>query len=128
KIILTFVNVFILVFFMSIKSNLPYVKSYVNRNRLLTIEVEIGDVKLGSNYPIRVQSMTTADTMDTQKSVEESIRMIENGCEIVRLTAPSKKEAENLAIIKEELRKRGYNTPLVADIHFTPNAAEIAAK
>ena len=113
---------------MSIKSNLPYVKSFVNRNRLLTVEVEIGDVKLGSSHPIRIQSMTTADTMDTQKSVEESIRMIENGCEIVRLTAPSKKDAENLAIIKKELRKKGYNTPLVADIHFTPNAAEIAAK
>jgi len=72
--------------------------------------------------------MTTTDTMDTQATVEQSIRMIEAGCEIVRITAPSKKDAENLANIKAELRARGYDTPLVADIHFTPNAAEIAAK
>lgn len=113
---------------MSKISFLPYLNNYYNPDRLSTIEVEIGNVKIGGKQPVRIQSMTTADTMDTQKSVEESIRMIENGCEIVRLTAPSKKEAENLAIIKEELRKKGYNTPLVADIHFTPNAAEIAAK
>jgi len=72
--------------------------------------------------------MTTTDTMDTQATVEQSIRMIDAGCEIVRITAPSKKEAENLQNIKDELRKRGYETPLVADIHFTPNAAEIAAR
>lgn len=119
---------FCLLIFMSEKSFLPYINDYYNRERLQTIEVKIGDVKTGSDHPIRVQSMTTADTMDTKKSVEESIRMIENGCEIVRLTAPSKKEAENLAIIKQELLKKGHNTPLVADIHFTPNAAEIAAK
>ena len=113
---------------MSDLSFLPYIKSYFNRERLSTVEVEIGTVKMGANQPVRVQSMTTADTMDTEKSVQESIRMIDNGCEIVRLTAPSKKEAENLAIIKQELLKRGYNAPLVADIHFTPNAAEIAAK
>ena len=72
------------------------------------------------NNPLRIQSMTTTDTMDTKGSVEQSIRMIDAGCELVRLTAPSKKEAENLGVIKEELVKRGYNTPLVADIHFTP--------
>ena len=72
--------------------------------------------------------MTTTDTMDTQGSVEQSIRMIDAGCELVRLTAPSKNEAENLQNIKAALVQRGYNTPLVADIHFTPNAAEIAAK
>ena len=71
--------------------------------------------------------MTTVDTMDTKGSVEESIRMIEAGCELVRLTAPSKKDAENLLNIKNELTERGYDIPLVADIHFTPNAAEIAA-
>jgi len=113
---------------MSEKSFLPYLKNYFNRERLLTKEVAIGKVKTGGDQPIRVQSMTTADTMDTEKSVDESIRMIENGCEIVRLTAPSKKEAENLAIIKQNLLKKGFDTPLVADIHFTPNAAEIAAK
>ena len=65
--------------------------------------------------------MTTVDTMDTQGSIEQCIRMIDSGCELVRITAPSIKEAENLQAIKDGLRKRGYNTPLVADIHFTPN-------
>lgn len=72
--------------------------------------------------------MTTADTMDTEATVAETIRCIEAGAELVRITAPSKKEAENLAVIKKILRDKGYTTPLVADIHFTPNAAEIAAR
>ena len=88
----------------------------------------VGNIGIGGNNPIRIQSMTTTDTMNTEATVAQAIRMIDAGCEIVRITAPSKKEAENLANIKAELRKRGYNTPLVADIHFTPNAAEIAAK
>lgn len=88
----------------------------------------IGDVPMGSDYPIRVQSMTTVDTMDTIGSVEQTIRMIEAGCEYVRITAPSVKEAQNLENIRKELRARGYTTPLVADIHFTPNAAELAAR
>lgn len=83
---------------------------------------------LGNLHPVRVQTMTTTDTMDTMATVEQSIRCIEAGAELVRITAPSKKEAENLQNIKDELRKRGYATPLVADIHFTPNAAEIAAR
>jgi (E)-4-hydroxy-3-methylbut-2-enyl-diphosphate synthase len=90
--------------------------------------VKIGELLLGSNYPIRIQTMTTTDTMDTIGTVEQSIRCIEAGAELVRITAPSKREAENLLNIKNELRKRGYTTPLVADIHFTPNAAEIAAR
>lgn len=96
--------------------------------RLITKEVIIGSVKIGGNNPIRVQTMTTTDTMDTIATVEQTIRCINAGAELVRITAPSKKEAENLLNIKNELRARGYNTPLVADIHFTPNAAEIAAK
>jgi (E)-4-hydroxy-3-methylbut-2-enyl-diphosphate synthase len=92
------------------------------------LEVKIGDLILGNHYPIRVQTMTTTDTMDTIATVEQSIRCIEAGAELVRITAPSKKEAENLLNIKNELRRRGYHTPLVADIHFTPNAAEIAAR
>ncbi len=96
--------------------------------RRQTREVMIGNVGIGGNNPIRVQSMTTVDTMDTQGSIDQSIRMIEAGCEIVRITAPSLKEAKNLQKIKDGLRERGYNTPLVADIHFTPNAAEMAAK
>lgn len=105
-----------------------YCNSLTDYQRFKTREVKIGKIGIGGNNPIRVQSMTTTDTMDTKATVEQSIRMIEAGCEIVRITAPSKKEAENLASIKAELRKRGYETPLVADIHFTPNAAEIAAK
>jgi (E)-4-hydroxy-3-methylbut-2-enyl-diphosphate synthase len=88
----------------------------------------VGDVAMGANNPIRIQSMTTTDTMDTQGTVAQSIRMIEAGCELVRITAPSIKEAQNLAEIKKELSTRGYKTPLVADIHFTPNAAELAAR
>ncbi len=90
--------------------------------------VTIGDIPLGGNYPIRVQSMTTTDTMDTIGTVEQSIRMIRAGCEYVRITAPSIKEAKNLEVIKKELKNRGYTTPLIADIHFTPNAAELAAR
>ena len=97
-------------------------------SRRLSRVVNIGDVPLGGHYPIRVQSMTTTDTMDTEKTVAQSIRMIEVGCEYVRITAPSMNEAQNLENIKKELRARGYNTPLIADIHFTPNAAELAAK
>lgn len=105
-----------------------YCFSLTEYKRRETIEVKIGDVPLGGKNPIRVQSMTTIDTMDTLGSVEQSIRMIEAGCEYVRITAPSIKEAQNLEEIKKELRRRGYPTPLVADIHFTPNAAELAAR
>lgn len=105
-----------------------YCESLTSYKRLLTKEVKIGDLLLGNFNPIRVQTMTTTDTMDTIGTVEQSIRCIEAGAELVRITAPSKKEAENLLVIKNELRKRGYNTPLIADIHFTPNAAEIAAR
>jgi (E)-4-hydroxy-3-methylbut-2-enyl-diphosphate synthase len=96
--------------------------------RYKTREVKIGDIPLGGNNPIRIQSMTTTDTMNTIATVEQTIRMVESGCEYVRITAPSKLEAENLDKIKKELRLRGYNVPLIADIHFTPNAAELAAR
>ena len=105
-----------------------YSESLTSYERLKTKEVKIGNLLLGNGHPIRVQTMTTTDTMDTLATVEQSIRCIEAGAELVRITAPSKKEAENLQNIKDELRRRGYNTPLVADIHFTPNAAEIAAR
>lgn len=105
-----------------------YCDSLTSYSRRKTIPVKIGDVIVGGDNPIVVQSMTTVDTMDTEGSIEQSIRMIEAGCELVRITAPSIKEAENLQLIKDGLRKRGYNTPLVADIHFTPNAAEVAAR
>ena len=110
------------------KSTLPlYCENLLRRQRLKTRKVTVGAIGIGANEPIRVQSMTTTDTMDTEGSVEQSIRMIDRGCELVRLTAPSKKDAENLQNIKNAIRRRGYNAPLVADIHFTPNAAEIAA-
>lgn len=105
-----------------------YCNSLTQYSRLKTLEVKVGDLLLGNFHPIRVQTMTTTDTMDTLATVEQSIRCIEAGAELVRITAPSKKEAENLLNIKNELRRRGYTTPLVADIHFTPNAAEIAAR
>jgi len=105
-----------------------YTASLNNYKRLKTREVKVGNLLLGGNNPVRVQTMTTTDTMDTEATVAQTIRCIEAGAELVRITAPSKKEAENLQAIKDELHKRGYTTPLVADIHFTPNAAEIAAK
>jgi len=111
-----------------IASTKKYCDSLTKYSRRKTIEVNIGGVPLGGDNPIRVQSMTTIDTMDTMGSVEQTIRMVEAGCEYVRITAPSLKEAQNLAEIKKELRKRGYDVPLIADIHFTPNAAELAAK
>jgi len=92
-----------------------------------THEVKVGDVGIGGNNPIRVQSMTIADTMDTLATVKETIELFDAGCEIVRITAPSMNEAENLQHIKAELRRRNIPVPLVADIHYTPNAALIAA-
>ena len=105
-----------------------YCNSLTNYSRLLTREVKIGDLIIGGLNPIRIQSMTTTNTMNTGATVEQSIRMIEAGCELVRITAPSMNEAKNLANIRTELHKRGYKVPLIADIHFTPNAAEYAAR
>jgi (E)-4-hydroxy-3-methylbut-2-enyl-diphosphate synthase len=111
-----------------VNSFLPYCNSLTSYSRFKTRVVNIGDVPMGGDFPIRLQSMTTTDTLDTKATVEQSIRMIEAGCEYVRITAPSMNEAKNLENIKKELRNRGYKTPLVADIHFTPNAAELAAR
>src|SRR5437763_10489999 len=105
-----------------------YCQSLNEYKRLPTREVRIGDLLLCNDAQIRIQTMTTTDTMDTLDTVEQSIRCIEAGSELIRITAPSKRDAENLLNIKNELRRRGYNTPIVADIHFTPNAAEIAAR
>ena len=107
---------------------MKYCNSLTEFSRFKTRVVKVGNLEIGGDNPIAIQSMTITDTMDTIATVEESIRMIEAGCELLRITAPSKKEAENLQKIKDELRERGYNTPIVADIHFTPNAAEIAAR
>lgn len=105
-----------------------YCNSLTEYIRFKTREVYVGDVPLGGDNPIRVQSMTTTNTMDTIGTVEQTIKMVEAGCEYVRITAPSKKDAENLKNIKDELEKRNVFVPLVADIHFTPNAAETAAR
>lgn len=105
-----------------------YCNSLVSYSRRKTREVNIGGVPLGGDNPIRIQSMTTIDTMDTKGSVDQTIRMVDAGCEYVRITAPSIKEAQNLQEIKKELKTRGYTVPLIADIHFTPNAAELAAR
>ena len=104
-----------------------YCNSLTNYQRLITREVKVGNLIIGGGHPIRIQTMTTTDTMDTDKTVAQVIRCIEAGAELVRITAPSKTEAENLAAIKKALLAKGFSTPLVADIHFTPNAAEIAA-
>jgi (E)-4-hydroxy-3-methylbut-2-enyl-diphosphate synthase len=105
-----------------------YSESLTSYKRIHTRPVKVGNLVIGGGHPIRVQTMTTTDTMDTDATVAQIIRCIEAGAELVRVTAPSKKEAENLANIKAILHSKGYTTPLVADIHFTPNAAEIAAK
>lgn len=108
--------------------SLKYCYSLTQYKRRRAREVNIGGVPLGGDNPIRVQSMTTVDTMDTMGSVDQVLRMVDSGCEYVRITAPSIKEARNLENIRNELRKLGCEVPLVADIHFTPNAAELAAK
>jgi (E)-4-hydroxy-3-methylbut-2-enyl-diphosphate synthase len=105
-----------------------YCNSLTEYSRYKTREVKIGDIPLGGINPIRIQSMTITDTMNTIATVEQTIRMVEAGCEYVRITAPSINEARNLENIKKELRSRGYTVPLIADIHFTPNAAELAAR
>ena len=114
--------------FESMNTNHNYCASLTAYQRYRSHEVKVGSIGVGGDNPIRLQSMTTTNTMDTDATVAQSIRMIDAGCEIVRITAPSKREAENLLNIKNELHKRGYDTPLVADIHFTPVAAEIAAR
>ena len=99
-----------------------------NYRRRKTIEVNIGNTPLGGSHPIRIQSMTNTSTLDTPSSVEQCIDIIEAGAHYVRLTAQGVREAENLANIRQELRQRGYTTPLVADIHFNPHAADVAAE
>jgi (E)-4-hydroxy-3-methylbut-2-enyl-diphosphate synthase len=115
-------------YFLTLEFMQQYCASLTEYKRLRTREVKIGNLLLGNDNPILIQTMTTTDTMDTAATVAQSIRCIEAGAELVRITAPSKNEAENLLNIKNELRAKGYDTPLIADIHFTPNAAEIAAR
>jgi (E)-4-hydroxy-3-methylbut-2-enyl-diphosphate synthase len=97
------------------------------RQRFATREIMIGDIGLGGNNPIRIQSMTNTDTNDIHATVAQTIALANAGCELVRITAQGEREAHNLALIKKEMRQKGYSTPLIADIHFNPKAAEIAA-
>jgi len=99
----------------------------VNPSKSASHEVSIGNLKIGANNPIRIQSMTNTNTLDTKATVEQVVRLVDAGCEIVRITAQGTREAENLANIKRELSKKGIHVPLVADIHFNPKAAEVAA-
>jgi (E)-4-hydroxy-3-methylbut-2-enyl-diphosphate synthase len=95
---------------------------------LKTREIYIGNLALGGTNPVRIQSMTNTNTMDTVATVRQTIELADAGCELVRITARNKSEAENLRNIKSELHSRGYKIPLIADIHFQPNAAEVAAR
>ena len=114
--------------YQTIRNARKYCNSLTEYSRFKTRVVNIGNLPCGGENPIRIQSMTTTDTMDTKATVEQTIRMVESGCDYVRITSPSKLEAQNLENIKKELRARGYTVPLIADIHFTPNAAELAAR
>ena len=105
-----------------------YCNSLEKYSRFKTREVLIGNIGIGGNNPIRIQSMTTTNTMNTEETVNECVRLIHAGCELIRITAPSIKESKNLRNIKDSLLTKGYNTPIIADIHYTPNAAEIAAE
>ena len=105
-----------------------YCPDAFNYQRRSSRPVQVGNIGIGGEHPIRVQSMTTTNTLDVDATVAQSIRMIEVGCELVRITAPSKRDAEALELIAQQLREAGHDVPLVADIHFTPNAAEIAAE
>jgi (E)-4-hydroxy-3-methylbut-2-enyl-diphosphate synthase len=96
-------------------------------SRFPTRVVNIGDLPLGGTNPVRVQSMTSTDTMDVKGTVAQTIRMIGAGCEYVRIAVPGMKEVECLREIKKILRKKGYKTPLIADVHFNPKIAEVAA-
>jgi len=96
--------------------------------RRKTYEVQVGNLAMGGNNPIRVQSMTNTFTSDTEQTVAQCIRMIDAGCEYIRLATPTVQDAENLKVIKKKLQKNGYQTPLIADVHFNPKVAEIAAE
>jgi (E)-4-hydroxy-3-methylbut-2-enyl-diphosphate synthase len=96
--------------------------------KYLSSIIQIGSVYLGGSYPVRIQSMTNTDTLNAKASVAQCIRIIEAGADFVRLTAQGIREAENLANIRSELRKAGFDTPLIADIHFNPSVAELAAR
>src|ERR1700732_5000871 len=108
--------------------NLSYCINPFRYERRIPREVRVGNVGIGGDNPIRVQSMITCDTMDTEMSIQQTMELATAGCEIVRITAPSVKDACNLEQIVKGLRERGCDVPIVADIHFKPEAAMEAAK
>jgi (E)-4-hydroxy-3-methylbut-2-enyl-diphosphate synthase len=108
--------------------SLQYCRNLYTYSRRQSREVSVGGLAVGGNHPIRVQSMLTCDTMDTEKCIAQSLELVAVGCEIVRITAPTVKDAANLENIAKGLRARGCDVPLVADIHFKPEAAMEAAK
>ena len=97
-------------------------------NRRKSVSVRVGNTAIGGDNPIRLQSMTTTATMDTEGCIEQAIRIIDAGGELVRMTTQGTREAENMRLIREGLTARGYNTPLVADVHFNPAVADVAAQ
>jgi len=101
---------------------------FFNYHRRPTIDVHIGNITMGGNHPVVLQTMTNTNTLDTDASVAQCERIIAAGAQLIRLTAQGVREAENLRNIKQQLRDKGYSTPLSADIHFNPRAAEAAAK
>lgn len=109
-------------------NNLIHCKSLYAYHRRKTREVKVGDVGVGGSNPIRIQSMTTTPTLDTDATVAQSVRLVKAGCEIVRITAPTVEDAKNLKNIKQALLAQGIKVPLVADIHFLPAAAMEAAE
>ncbi|MDP4206741.1 MAG: (E)-4-hydroxy-3-methylbut-2-enyl-diphosphate synthase, partial [Bacteroidota bacterium] len=106
--------------------NFNYIEDLNRYKRQKTVTVYVGDIPVGGDYPIRFQSMTDTDTKDTEATVEQIIRLVRAGADFVRVTVQGTREAENLKCIKEELLKRGYKVPVVADVHFNPHVAEIA--
>src|SRR5437764_5718593 len=107
---------------------MKYTENPLQYRRRPTREVRVGNVGIGGNNPIRVQSMITCDTMDTEMSIQQTIELANVGCEIVRITAPTVKDSRNLENIATGLREHGCDVPIVADIHFKPEAAMEAAK
>jgi len=104
-------------------ASLPYTASRFRYQRRKSREVQIGNVAVGGDQPIRVQSMTTTRTQDVEATLAQTIRLVEAGCEIVRITAPTTADAKAIGEVKQRLRAMGINVPLVADIHFSPAAA-----
>ncbi len=109
------------------KDQLSFCESLFQYQRLRTDAVEVGNITIGGNAPVRIQSMTTTNTLDTEATIAQAIEIAGAGGELVRITTQGRREASNLEFIRKGLEEKGYFVPLVADVHFNPSAAEIAA-